>query len=96
MDKQKNKRTNSSKAKQHPILKKVKPIRNRVVSIGDKKLIGVRYINNVPHINIRAYTRDEHGRMFSTKRGIMLTIDEWKLLKSKIADIDNQYESTSC
>ena len=96
MDKQKNKKTNICKGKRQPVLGNTKKPRNPVVSIGDKKLISVRYINKVPHINIRAYTRDEHGRMFSTKRGIMLTMDEWNTLKTQFSEIDNQHQSKSC
>ena len=84
MDKQKQKKVTSSKRKQ---VKKAKT-RAVVVSIGDKKLVSIRYINNVPHINIRAYSRDSHGRMFSTKRGIMLSRDEWNSLKKQMNDID--------
>ena len=69
-------------------LEKKQKARSIVVSIGDKKLVSIRYINNVPHINIRAYNRDSHGRMFSTKRGIMLSRDEWDSLKKQMNDIN--------
>ena len=82
MDKQKQKKVTCSKRK---LEKKPKSI---VVSIGDKKLVSIRYINKIPHINIRAYNRDNHGRMFSTKRGIMLNREEWNSLKKQINDID--------
>lgn len=58
------------------------------VSIGKDKLVSVRYQNNHPLINIRAYIRDQHGRMFSTKRGILLNATEWRQLKQNISKID--------
>ena len=84
MDKQKQKKVTCSKRKP---AKKPKT-RSIVVSIGDKKLVSIRYVNNIPHINIRAYNRDSHERMFSTKRGIMLSRDEWNSLKKQMNDID--------
>ena len=84
MDKPKQKKITSTKRKPG----KKQKARSIVVSIGDKKLVSVRYINNVPHINIRAYSRDSHGRMFSTKRGIMLSRDEWDSLKKQMNDIN--------
>lgn len=85
MDKTKSKKANKLIKNREIQKKKVRP---QAVSIGDKKLVCIRYINKVPHINIRAYNRDEHGRMFSTKRGIMLTLEEWNRLKNQIASID--------
>lgn len=77
------------KQKQKKIKKTSKDCKKkRTLSIGDRKLVGVRFINKKPHINIRAYQKDEHGRMFSTKRGIMLTLDEWERLKKQINDLD--------
>ena len=57
------------------------------VAIGDCKLVSVRYVNSVPYVNIKSYTRDDHGRMFSTKRGIMLSADEWRRLKEDTGSI---------
>ena len=68
-----------------------KTIKNQfksVVSIGDKKLVSFRYMNGIPYVNIRSYKRDMHGRMFATKRGIMLSLDEWKALKEDTSEID--------
>ena len=90
MEKQKNKKNNAAKRNQASNIPKIKKRRNKVVAIGDQKLVRVRFINKKPHINIRAYSRDEHGRMFSTKRGIMLTLEEWNRLKSQMTDIDLQ------
>jgi hypothetical protein len=89
MEKQK---TKNNMEKQKAKKKQEKPRkRPGVVSIGDRKLVGVRYINKQPHVNIRAYSRDEHGRMFSTKRGIMLSLTEWNQLKKQFAAIDNVF-----
>ena len=85
-----------SKVKKENKAKKTKR-RPGVVSIGDKKLVGIRFISKQPHINIRAYTRDEHGRLFSTKRGIMLSLTEWNQLKKQLSTIDNvMNEHYSC
>lgn len=93
MDKSKVKKLISSKVKRKS--QNVRKKRKSVVSIGDKKLVSVRYINRTPHINIRAYNKDKHGRMFSTKRGIMLSIEEWKQLKNQFADIDKVADETN-
>lgn len=76
------------KQKQKKQKKPTQECKKRTLSIGERKLVGVRFINKKPHINIRAYHKDEHGRMFSTKRGIMLTLDEWECLKRQINDLD--------
>lgn len=59
-----------------------------VVTIGDKKLVSFRYVRGTPFVNIRSYKRDEHGRMFATKRGIMLSLAEWKSLKEDTCEFD--------
>ena len=68
--------------------KRIKSQFKTVVSIGDKKLVSFRYKNGIPYVNIRSYKRDKHGRMFATKRGIMLSLEEWKSLKEDTNEID--------
>ena len=52
----------------------------RAFSIGNHKLAILRHVRNKPFINIRQYKSDECGRLFATKKGIMLSLDEWKAL----------------
>ena len=47
------------------------------VALGTNKLISVHYRTGEPWINIRTYRPDHHGRMLSTKRGILLNLKEW-------------------
>lgn len=66
--------------------------RNRLFSIGEATFMAVRNLNKQPCVNIRNYNRDEHGRLCSTKRGILLSSEEWKALKEQIAVIDDQLQ----
>ena len=60
------------------------------VTIGDKKLVSFRFVRGTPYVNVRSYKQDEHGRMFATKRGIMLGLAEWRKLKEDTDIIDAQ------
>ena len=64
--------------------------RNRLFPIGESTFMAVRNLNKQPCVNIRNYNRDELGRLCSTKRGILLSSEEWKTLKEQIAVIDDQ------
>ena len=67
---------------------KAKERRERAVSLGHQKLASLRYVNKKPFVNIRQYRSDQHGRMFSTKKGIMLTLEEWRRLKNETSVLD--------
>ena len=66
--------------------------RNRLFSIGKSTFMTVRNLDKQPRVNIRNYNRDEHGRLCSTKRGILLSPEEWSSLKQQIATIDDQLQ----
>ena len=66
--------------------------RNRLFPIGESTFMAVRNLYKQPRVNIRNYNRDEHGRLCSTKRGILLSSEEWKALKEHIAVIDDQLQ----
>lgn len=61
---------------------------SRLVPIGMKKYITIRRYCGQPQINIRDYSRDSCGKMYSTKRGIMLTPEEWTQLKESFKAVD--------
>lgn len=60
----------------------------RAFPIGVHKFVTIRKHGGKPKVNIRDYTSDGHGDVYATKRGIMLSLEEWTLLKEQISTID--------
>lgn len=54
---------------------------------GGKGVTICRYKQKL-YVNIRNYSADKDGRLKSTKRGILLTLDEWKKLKKNMKQVD--------
>ena len=69
---------------------KEKPVRllSKLVPIGNGKFITVRKHKGEMKINIRDYVRDSCEKLYSTKRGIMLNVQEWNNLKDQIGLVD--------
>jgi len=61
---------------------------SKLVPIGNGKFITIRKHNGEMMINIRDYVRDSCEKLYSTKRGIMLNVQEWNNLKDKISLVD--------
>lgn len=61
---------------------------SKTIPIGLTKNITIRKFSGQPQINIRGYTRDSSGRQYSTKRGILLTPEEWRNLKESFSSVD--------
>ena len=64
----------------------------KTVAIGLNKNITIRKFGGKSQINIRRYTGDGCGKQYSTKRGIMLTPEEWQKLKDSLASVDQFLE----
>lgn len=64
-----------------------------LIPLGGKKFVTVRSYNGQMKLNIRKYINDIHGKMYSTKNGIMLTATEWRQLKKSVKDIDERLKS---
>ena len=65
------------------------PVReSKLIKISDRKYISIRSYGGEPRVNIRQYIHDTHRRPYSTKRGILLTPNEWQQLKKNFKDID--------
>lgn len=60
------------------------------IPIGNDKMVSIRSSSGKYLVNIRCYKRDQLSRLYSSKRGIMLTFDEWKRLKRSTNAIDQQ------
>ena len=61
---------------------------SKLIRIGKHKFITIRKYCGEPRINIRDYTYDGCGKLYSTKRGIMLTPAEWQQLKEQCDTVD--------
>jgi len=61
---------------------------SKLVPIGNGKFITIRKHNGEMKINIRDYVRDSCEKLYSTKRGIMLNVQEWNNLKDQISLVD--------
>lgn len=64
-----------------------------LIPLGGNKFVTVRSYNKQMKLNIRKYINDTHGKMYSTKNGIMLTATEWRQLKKSVKDIDERLKS---
>ena len=80
----------SHKVKKRVIFEERPPLReSKFVQIGKRKYVSIRRYGGEPRVNIRQYVEDIHGRPYSTKRGILLTLDEWHQLKKSVKYIDS-------
>ena len=70
-------------------------LQSEYIAIGSDKFITVRKKGPALYLNIRQYKRDAHGRLISTKRGIMLTMAEWTQLKGNIRMVENRLKRRS-
>jgi len=61
---------------------------SKLVPIGNGKFITIRKHRGDMKINIRDYVRDSCEKLYSTKRGIMLNVQEWNNLKESISLVD--------
>lgn len=57
-------------------------------SIGNGKYIKVCRYRQKPYVNIRDYATTSSGKLYSTKRGILLRPEEWKQLKKNTKEVD--------
>lgn len=62
----------------------------RKIKLGKFKYVTIRKFNGRPKVNIRNYSRDCYGKLLSTKRGLLLTTDEWNTLKESVSTIDQR------
>ena len=63
---------------------------NTLIPIGHGKGIKVCRHQRKLYVNICDYITTHVGCMYASRRGILLTPDEWKQLKSSVKDIDQQ------
>ena len=67
----------------------IPPVReSNLIKIGNRKFVSIRSHGGEPRVNIRQYIHDSHGKPYSTKRGILLTVTEWQQLKKNVKEID--------
>ena len=62
----------------------------KYIPIGHGKYVKVCNYRQKPYINIRDYTTTSEGRLYSTKRGILLSPAEWKQLKKSMKEVDQE------
>lgn len=64
----------------------------RKIKLGKSKYVTIRKYNGRPKVNIRTYSRDCYGKLLSTKRGLLLTTNEWRTLKESVSIIDQRLD----
>ena len=69
--------------------------RCQLLPIGESKFISIRMVRKKPSVNLRSYHRDEFGRLISTRRGIVLSADDWIDLKKHMNEVDNRLKSSN-
>ena len=71
-----------------PIVKKRPP--TKCIAIGNGKHVKVCSYRHKPYLNIRDYTTTSDGKLYATKRGILLHPEEWKQLKKVVKEVDQE------
>ena len=67
------------------------PVReSNMFPLGNRKFITIRKYNGQPMVNLRLYIHDSYGKPYATKRGILLTQDEFCQLRKHSKDIAKQ------
>lgn len=68
----------------------------QLIPIGPNKYVRVsKYRGNV-YINIRDYIKEDTGKFYATKRGVLLTPNEWLSLKERVSAIDRELQAVDC
>ena len=65
---------------------KTKPAKR--ISLGNRTFASNRTYRKDPRVNIRDYASDDHGDHHALKRGILLTTEQWEVLKLNMEAID--------
>ena len=65
---------------------KTKPAKR--ISLGNRTFASIRTYRKDPRVNIRDYASDDHGDHHALKRGILLTTEQWEVLKQNMEAID--------
>ena len=65
---------------------KTKPAKR--ISLGNRTFASIRTYRKDPRVNIRDYASDDHGDHHALKRGILLTTEQWEVLKLNMEAID--------
>jgi len=58
------------------------------IKLGKRTAVSIRTYRKDPRVNIRDYVCDIHGDRHALKRGILLTSEQWNVLKDNIDVID--------
>lgn len=72
-----------------PAVKSVtKSKRIKRIKLGNRTFVSIRTYRKDPRVNIRDYMSDLNGDRHAMKRGILLTSDQWNVLKENMHEID--------
>ncbi|BES97197.1 Transcriptional Coactivator p15 (Hypothetical proteinypothetical protein) [Nesidiocoris tenuis] len=63
--------------------------------IGGKRVAKVRKFKNRLFVDIREYYMDNNGDMKPGKKGISLSVDQWKKLKDIVSEIDKTVDENN-
>ena len=67
----------------------------KIFPIGNGKHVKVCLYRRKLYVNIRDYTVNVKGQLYATKRGILLSPEEWEQFKSIINDVDQELLKTN-
>ena len=67
---------------------KINKRRAKRIKLGKRTSVSIRTYRKDPRVNIRDYICDIHGDRHALKRGILLTSEQWNVLKENIDVID--------
>jgi hypothetical protein len=58
--------------------------------IGNGKYVKITHYRKKPYVNIRDYTTTFNGKLYATKRGILLHPQEWNQLVKSVKEVDQE------
>ena len=68
----------------------------KLIPIGSYKFAKVCKYHGKTYVNIRHYIKGDKGRLYSTKKSVLLTPSEWRILKKSVKDIDKELKNMKC
>ena len=66
------------------------------ILLGNRTFASIRTYRKDPRVNIRDYASDDHGDHHALKRGILLTTEQWEVLKQNMEAIDEGLKRRKC
>ena len=68
-------------------------LRDHPIYIGNRKYIKLSTYKKKPYVNIREYITTAQGKLYPTKKGILLKPEEWKQLHTIVKQVNQRLKS---